>query len=153
MKSTPLISTPPPTIPILQSCLSLIFKSMFQGISQSCVSLLDFCPFNPFHCSPLAFISHPPFLNSFRYTFLAPLPSQVLCLIILLMCHHSLFLPLLSEFHRVGPLLQTCSTYEFVYDHACFCVYVYLLDLSSMNREKTCGFCVSESGLLFKLFS
>jgi hypothetical protein len=30
------------------------------------------------------------------------------------------------EFHRVVPLLQTCSTFEFVYDHVCFCVYVYL---------------------------
>jgi hypothetical protein len=30
------------------------------------------------------------------------------------------------EFHRVVPLLQTCSTCECVYDHACFCIYAYL---------------------------
>jgi hypothetical protein len=40
------------------------------------------------------------------------------------------------ELHRVVPLLQTCSTYEFVHDHACFCVYVYLLDLSPMYERK-----------------
>jgi hypothetical protein len=39
---------------------------------------------------------------------------------ILLMLYHSL-----SKFHRVVLLLQTCSTSEFVHDHACFCVYVY----------------------------
>jgi hypothetical protein len=40
------------------SCLSLlIFKLMFQGVFQCVptVSLLHFAPFNPFHCSPLAF--------------------------------------------------------------------------------------------------
>jgi hypothetical protein len=34
--------------------------------------------------------------------------------------------PSFPEFHRVVPLLQTCSNSEFVYNHACFCVYVYL---------------------------
>jgi hypothetical protein len=37
--------------------------------------------------------------------------------------------PSFPEFHRVVPLLQTCSTYEIVHDY--FYVYVYLLDLSS----------------------
>jgi hypothetical protein len=46
-------------------------------------------------------------------------------------------------------LLQTCSTSEFVYDHACFCAYVYPLDLSFHEGEKTCGLCVCEPGLLF----
>jgi hypothetical protein len=41
--------------------------------------------------------------------------------------------PSIPEFHRVVPLLLTCSSYEFVY--TCFCIYVYLLDLSRM-REK-----------------
>jgi hypothetical protein len=40
------------------------------------------------------------------------------------------------EKHRVVSLLQTCSTFEFVYDHACFCVYVFLLDLYSMYDTK-----------------
>jgi hypothetical protein len=34
--------------------------------------------------------------------------------------------PSFPEFHRVVPLLQICSTSEFVYDHACFCACVYL---------------------------
>jgi hypothetical protein len=34
--------------------------------------------------------------------------------------------PSFPEFHRVVPLLQTCPTTEFVFDNACFCVYVYL---------------------------
>jgi hypothetical protein len=34
--------------------------------------------------------------------------------------------PSFPESNRVVPLLWTCSTYEFVYDHACFCVYVRL---------------------------
>jgi hypothetical protein len=28
------------------------------------------------------------------------------------------------EFHWIIPLLQTCSTCKFMYDHVCFCVYV-----------------------------
>jgi hypothetical protein len=35
------------------------------------------------------------------------------------------------EFYRVVSLLQISSIYEFVYEHACFYVYVYLLDLFS----------------------
>jgi hypothetical protein len=37
------------------------------------------------------------------------------------------------EFHRIVPVLQT---YKFVYDHVCFCVYVYLLDLFSTYERK-----------------
>jgi hypothetical protein len=39
------------------------------------------------------------------------------------------------EFHWVVPLLQTCSTTEFVCDHACFCVYVYLWIYLPRMRE------------------
>jgi hypothetical protein len=46
--------------------------------------------------------------------------------VILLMLYYSLLFPSFPKFHRVVPLLQTCSTSEFVYDHTCFCVYVYL---------------------------
>jgi hypothetical protein len=46
------------------------------------------------------------------------------------------YFPSFSEFHRAVSLLQTCSTYTFVYDHSCFCVYVYLLDLSSTYERK-----------------
>jgi hypothetical protein len=50
----------------------------------------------------------------------------ILSYAILLMLCHSLFLSSFPKFHRVVPLLQTCSTSEFVYDHVCFCIYVYL---------------------------
>jgi hypothetical protein len=53
--------------------------------------------------------------------------------------------PSLPEFHREFQL-QMCSTYEFVYDHACSCVYVYHLDL--FTCEWTCGLCLSKPGLL-----
>jgi hypothetical protein len=36
-----------------------------------------------------------------------------------------------SYSHRVAPLLQTCFIYKFIHDHVWFCVYVYVLDLSS----------------------
>jgi hypothetical protein len=39
------------------------------------------------------------------------------------------------EFHRVVPLLQMCSTIEFVYDHACFCIYVFLWIYLAHMRE------------------
>jgi hypothetical protein len=40
------------------------------------------------------------------------------------------------EFHRVVPLLQTCSTTEFIHDHVWFCVYVYLWTYLPCMREK-----------------
>jgi hypothetical protein len=53
----------------------------------------------------------------------------------------------LPEFHSVVPLSQTCSTCVFVNDHICFCVYVYLLDLSSAYERKRASF-LSEPDLL-----
>jgi hypothetical protein len=44
--------------------------------------------------------------------------------------------PSFPEIHRLVPLLHTCSTYEFVYDYACFSVYVFLLNLSSTYERK-----------------
>jgi hypothetical protein len=81
------------TVPILQSCLLLlIFKLVFKGVSQ-CMPPLDmlyFSLFSPFHYTP-------PFLNSFQYTSLNPLPSQMLCFMILLMLYHSIFLSLFPQ--------------------------------------------------------
>jgi hypothetical protein len=34
--------------------------------------------------------------------------------------------PSFPEFHRIVPLLQTCSTYVFIYDHACVCAYMFV---------------------------
>jgi hypothetical protein len=124
----PPTSTPPHTVPILQYYLS---KLMFKRVSQCilAVSILYFGQFSPFYCSPLALPSHPPFFNSFQYISLYPLPSYCQCSII--------FFSFLSfpEFHRVVPLLQTCSTYTLVYDHVCPCVYLYLLDLPHMSEN------------------
>jgi hypothetical protein len=39
-----------------------------------------------------------------------------------------------------------CSLYKCVHDHVWFCVYVYLLDLSSTYKRK-CGFWLSEPDL------
>jgi hypothetical protein len=63
------------------------------------------------------------------------------CSIILFSCT---FFP---KFHRIAPLLQTCSTSEFFCDHAYFCTclsFGYIFHV----WEKTCGLCVSESDLL-----
>jgi hypothetical protein len=99
---------------------------------------VNFGLFNPFHHS---FTSHPhpPFFNSFQCTSLYPLPLQILRFMLLLMLYHSLSFSSFPEFHRAVPLLQTCSTSEFVYD-VCFCVYVYLLDLSSTHERKQAAF-------------
>jgi hypothetical protein len=52
-------------------------------------------------------------------------------------CSTILFsIPSFPKFHRVVPLWQICSTSVFVYDHVCFCVYVYILDLSSTYERK-----------------
>jgi hypothetical protein len=128
------------TIPVLQSCLSLlIFKYMFKRVSQ-CIPTMSipyFGPFNPFHCSPLPLYFRPLIFNSFQYLSLYPLPSQMLCFSVLLILILFSF-PSFPKSHRVVPLLQTCSTYEFIYAHICFCGYVYLLGLSSMyNRKHT----------------
>jgi hypothetical protein len=45
--------------------------------------------------------------------------------------------PSFLEFHKVDPLLQTCFTYEFVYDHAYFCEYVYFWIYLVWIRENT----------------
>jgi hypothetical protein len=83
----------------------------------------------------LTFTSHPPFFNSFQYTSLYPLPSDVIFHYITDALSLSLPFPL-SLSSRVVPLLQTCSTAEFVYDYACLYKYIYLLDLSS-TYERT----------------
>jgi hypothetical protein len=66
----PQVPTHAHTVPILQSCLSLLIsKSMFKGVSWCipAVSILYFDPFNHFHYSPLPLPSHSSFFNSFQY--------------------------------------------------------------------------------------
>jgi hypothetical protein len=131
-------STCPHTVPILQSCLLLlIFKLLFQGVSQ-CIPTVSI----PWSVQSLPLLSltlpsHSPFFNSFQYTSLYPLLAQMLCFMILLMLYHSLFLFLLSKFHRIVPLLQTCSTSKFVYGHVWFlCVFIFWIYLPCMRGNK-----------------
>jgi hypothetical protein len=65
---------------------------------------------------------------------------------ILLRLYHFLSFPSFSKLHRVVLVLQTCSTYMFVYS-VCFCVCVHLLDLSSIYERKHVAFVLSEHGL------
>jgi hypothetical protein len=84
------------------------------------VGELYFCLLNPFKYSPFPFPSHPPFCNSFQYPSFYLLPSHpMVCAVT------DALLFSFPEFHRAVPLLQTCSTYEFVPNCACFCVYVW----------------------------
>jgi hypothetical protein len=88
------------TIPILQSCLSLLIsKSMFKRVSQCIhpVSIFYFAPFSSFHYSPLPLYLPP--TSHFSTTsniYSYPLPSQVLYFMTLLVLYHSVFLSLLS---------------------------------------------------------
>jgi hypothetical protein len=132
----------------IYSCFSLlIYKSMYKGASQGIptVSILYLGLFNPFLYSPLPLLA--PIFNNFQYISLYTLPLQTLCFIMSLMFYDSLFLSLITEFYRAVSLLQIWSTYEFVYDHACFCVYVCFRSIFHM-WEKTSGLSLSKSGLL-----
>jgi hypothetical protein len=76
----PLPQALPHTVPILQSCLSLlVLKSMFKGVYQCipAVSIFYFGLFNPFHYSPLPLYLPPPFVSSFQYTSLYLLLAQM----------------------------------------------------------------------------
>jgi hypothetical protein len=102
--------------------------------------LLNVCPLwvyftlvcsTPFITLPYPFTSYSLFFNNFHYISLYDLPSQILCFIIF--CSFICF----PKFHKIFVLLQICSTYEFVYGHSWFCIYVHLLDLSfSMSGNK-----------------
>jgi hypothetical protein len=129
---------PPNTVTILQSCFSLlIFKLMFQGVFQctSTVSIPYFGLFSLFHYSPLPLNPPPPIFQQLSVHILlsSTFTSYIMCYY---WCSIILFsFPSFPEFHRVVALLQTCSTYEFVYDHAWFCVYVYLWIYLPLMRE------------------
>jgi hypothetical protein len=91
-----------------------------------CCGYTLFWSFQPFRYSALPIYPQSlPIFSSFQYTSLCSLSSQILCFTILLMLFLFSF-PSFPEFHIVVPLIQTCSTYEFVYNHVCFCAYVYL---------------------------
>jgi hypothetical protein len=125
-------------MPILQSWLSLLmFELTFNGVSQCVpsVGVLYFGLFNPFKYSPLPLYLPPSVFQQFSihilisFTFTSCGMWCYLCSIILFS------FPSFPEFHRVVPLLQMCSTSEFVYDQLGFCVYVYLWIYLPCMRE------------------
>jgi hypothetical protein len=108
------------------------------------VGIPFFGPLNPFHYSSLPLYLPPHFSTAFgTHPCILYLHIFILCVITDAL---SFSFPSFPKFHRGVPQLQTCSTSEFVYDHANFCVCL-SLDLSS-TYERKCGLCVSEPGLL-----
>jgi hypothetical protein len=104
------------------------------------VGILYFGLFNPFHALPYSFTSHPHYSTAFStHPYILYLHR---CNILWYYWWSIILFSFLSfpEFHRAIPVLQTCSTSEFVYDHTCFAVYVYLLDLSSTYGRKHVAF-------------
>jgi hypothetical protein len=123
----------PPHCTYLQSCLSLLIsKSMFRGV---CPLWLYFDSFNPFHCSPLPFMSHPPIFQQLSVHILISFTTVTFYDTVDTLAFSFPF----PEFHRVVPLLQSCSASEFVCDHACSCVCL-SLDLSSTYERKHASF-------------
>jgi hypothetical protein len=123
----------PCSVPILQFCLSfLIPQSIFKVVSRCipAVTILNYSQFYPSITLPYLFPSYLPSFNSIQYILLFPLPAEMQCISILLTIILFSF-PYSSESHREVPLLQTCSTHKCLYDHVCFWVHIYLLDLSS----------------------
>jgi hypothetical protein len=106
--------------------------------------LLYFGLFNPFNYFPLPLYHLHPIFQQFSIHTLISSTFYTLWYAVLLMLYHSLFLSLFPQ--GIVPLLQTCSTFEFVYDRSCLCIYVYLWIFHVW--EKTCGLSLSEPGLV-----
>jgi hypothetical protein len=108
---------------------------------------LNLCPLwvcFALNCSTLSITlpySLPPFFNIIRYTSLYSSPSHFICYDITDALSFSFPFMFPPEFQRLVPLLQTHCTSEFVYEHACFCVYVYLWIYLPHMRENMRPLC------------
>jgi hypothetical protein len=115
---------------ILKGFLNISPLWVYFILSSQPLQLLSFTPLPPItHCST-AFNRYPYILYLSRCC-------------VLWYCWHSIIpFSFLSfpQFHNVVILLQTCSTYIFVYDHVSFHVHVYSLDLSSAYERKHAAF-------------
>jgi hypothetical protein len=125
------------TVPVLQSWLSLLtFKSMFKGFIDVSPLRVHFSliHFNPFHYSLLPlYLPLPIFQQLSVHILISSTVTDVRFYDITDALSFSLpFPPSPSSIE----LLKAHSTQEFVYDHACFGVYVYLSDLSSTYERK-----------------
>jgi hypothetical protein len=95
---------------------------------------------------PYSFISHTPFKQI--STHILPLPSQMLCFMILLMLYHSLFLSV-SAWVPQSRSTITNIVYIWVCVGSCLLLCICLWFGSIFHLwEKTCGFCPSEPSLL-----
>jgi hypothetical protein len=134
-------STYPLPGPILYSCSSfLVPKSVFGEFSMdlSCECTI-LCSVQPSLWLSPSFSLLPLLFNSFQSVSLCHLPAQMQYILIFLISI-LFFFSSFPKFHKIVPLLQTCSLYKCAYDHVCFCVYIYLLDLSSTCERKHVSF-------------
>jgi hypothetical protein len=119
----------------------LIFKFMFIGCLNVCPLWVYFTLVHSISSITLPYIFFlPPLIFNAVNIHPYMLYLHILYYERLLMPYHSLFLSLSPELHTVVPLLWTNSISEFVYDHACICLYVYLLDLSSTYETEYVSF-------------
>jgi hypothetical protein len=117
------------------------------------LDVLYFGRFSPFKYSPLPlYLPHPVYqqfsiYNLISSNFTSYGMQYYRCSIILF------YFPSFLKFRRVVPLLQSCSTFEFIYNYVCLYIYIYIyihtlilfLDLTSMYARKRV-FCVSDPG-------
>jgi hypothetical protein len=110
--------------------LTFIFNSK-DGVQRSLLNILCFGQFNSLCYSPLSLSSHPPLTFTKIVMFSTCTDSMYFNII---NSNLTLF-PFPSLLSSVVPRLQTCFTCKFAYDHACFCVYIYLLEHMRENIQ------------------
>jgi hypothetical protein len=130
---------PTHTGPVLQTHPSfLILGSMFKEFLD--LSQLWICYYSLFNSSPFIALLYPfpptPYYSAAFGTY-----HYVIYLHrwnIFQYCWFSIILfsvPSYPRFHRTVSLLQTCSTYKYVYDHVCFCVYIFWIYLTHIGEN------------------
>jgi hypothetical protein len=147
LQSPSFIIPPRNIVPILYSCLLSWCPKGFLNVSplwvhftlvRSTPAMTLPYPFNPYPPFSTVFTIHLYILYFHRCYVLQHYWYSIILL----------SFPSFPKFHRVVPLLQTCSMYEFVYNHTYFCV---CLPFESIFHvwEKICGLFFPEPGLLY----
>jgi hypothetical protein len=106
---------------------------VFKGFSQCIpsVSIFYFGPFNPFHSFVLLLYLPLFIIQEFSVHILI---SSTFTDVMFYDVVDTLSFFFFLKFYSVVSVLQICFACEFLYDHAYFCVYVYILDLSSTYK-------------------
>jgi hypothetical protein len=100
--------------------------------------VLYFGLFNSFEYSPLPLYLMPTIFQKLSiYSFI----SSTITSYVMWYYWCSIILFSFPSFPKFQSLLQTCSTSEIVYDHTCFCVYVYFCIYLPHMRENTWLLC------------